>query len=158
MIVSPEELQKARQLLGQKLKHYREAIAAKTQQALADDAGIDRSWVINIEKGHDNYSIDELISLVVNCGVSFEDFLAGLERTTVAAEHRDYHKDLNTILNSGSGDLVNGIRVNLRAIAKEAIALKSAARAATRVSELDRHAKGNLAPNEKRKRSQKVAG
>lgn len=124
----------ARHMLGQKLKHYRETFANLTQQELADRAKIDRSWVINIEKGHSNYSIDEFISLVTNCGVSFESFLAGLEQTNIKPEHRDFHRDLNTILNSNDDDLVNGIRVNLRAISKEAVALKAASRAAKRTA------------------------
>lgn len=126
MQTSDEELKKARLLLGEKIKHYRRVVAQLSQDALAEKAGVDRSWLINMEKGHANYGIDTLITVVTNCGASFEDFLSGLERSEFPPAHRDLHRDLNTILTSGSRELMDAARVTLDSLAERATRLRRA--------------------------------
>lgn len=135
-----EDLKKARQILGEKIKRYREGFAVLTQDELARKSGVDRSWIINMEKGHENYTIDELVIVLLKCGVTFQEFLQGLDWTKAPVRHREYHDDLTLILSANSEEIETGIRVNLRAIAKEAVAYKETQKTK------DGHAKNRASP------------
>lgn len=119
-----EDLLKARQIIGEKIRRYRDDFASLTQDELGELSGTHRTWINNMEMGHENYTIDELVIVLLKCGVSFKDFLQGEDVNNLPTEIRNYHDDLKTILSANSEEIETGIRVNLRAIRKEAVAYK----------------------------------
>lgn len=111
-----------RRILGERLAAYRK-IAGLSVGQLARKAGTPRQYIYDIEAGKVNFSLDQYTKLLMGCGASFEELLAGTNTSTVSPAFRDLFEMLLTIVSSGNKDLIHGIRVNLDAISEKAVRL-----------------------------------
>ncbi|MDR0380136.1 MAG: helix-turn-helix domain-containing protein [Candidatus Accumulibacter sp.] len=69
--------------LGKRLKQCRHA-AGKSQETLAFDAHVDRTYISAIERGTANPSIETLANICHALGVSLAELLAPLEHVSLA--------------------------------------------------------------------------
>ena len=67
----PKELEALLRTLGAQVKESRRR-KGLTQQQLADLADVDRSYLISIEQGRRNVSMDIILCLARSCGVEVE--------------------------------------------------------------------------------------
>src|SRR5213593_958285 len=122
---------KAKAIIGQHFTRLREE-AGISQNKLADMArkaeltGANRSYIIDIEKGRANPTIETFANLLSLCGYDLEEFLTGLKSSNVPPGHHNFHRMLSVILNSGNDDLIHGLRVSLEALSEKAARLMKA--------------------------------
>lgn len=109
-----------RKLLGQQLKTLRESSGLSIKD-LAEKLKCSRAWIYDVEHGRKNFTIDEYERLLQGCNASVESAMKGLNTSDIPAKFHDLYWMLRTIVNSGSGKLVDGIRVNLEAISEKAM-------------------------------------
>lgn len=103
-----------RQLLGEKLKEYREHAGIRAVD-LAEGAQVGRQYVYLVEGGKANFTIDSYVEMLRYCGVSFQELLTALQHSDIPNAQQRYHRSLSEILNSGQQDLIDGIDVALHA-------------------------------------------
>lgn len=72
-----KQAERAKQRFGKRLRQLRLA-AGLSQEALADEAGLDRTYVSSCERGHRNISLENLCRLAVALGVKTEELLKGV--------------------------------------------------------------------------------
>lgn len=111
--------------MGAKLKRFREEHGMSVSE-LARVSKRDRTYIHDIEAGRGNPTLDIYAELLSHCGVDFEEFLAGFRSDAIPSDDQDFHRMLSIILNSGIGELRQGIHVNLEAISEKAVRLKRA--------------------------------
>ena len=121
---------KAKLIIGQQFARLREeaGISQNKLAAMARGAevtGANRSYIIDIEKGRANPTIETLANLLSLCGYDFEEFLTGMKASKVPPQHQNFHRMLSVILNSGNEDLIHGIRVNLEALSEKVMRLRT---------------------------------
>nr|WP_183592257.1 helix-turn-helix transcriptional regulator [Nocardioides soli] len=64
--------------MGQNLRAERHA-AGLTQERLALDAGLDRSFYVDVENGHHSLAVDRLFAIAEALGISADRLLAGID-------------------------------------------------------------------------------
>lgn len=74
----PSRAATRRRELGQKLRTQRHA-AGLTQEQLALDAGLDRSFYVDVENGHHSLVVDRLFAIADALDTTAELLLAGIE-------------------------------------------------------------------------------
>jgi transcriptional regulator with XRE-family HTH domain len=72
-----KQAERAKQRFGKRLRQLR-LDAGLSQEALADEAGLDRTYVSSCERGHRNISLENLCRLAVALGVKTEELLKGV--------------------------------------------------------------------------------
>lgn len=120
-------MQTARELLGKKVKEWREHTDLSISQ-LAVKMGTKRTFIYDIEAGRKNFTIDYWEKLLRACGIPPSTALAGF---TSADIPQDLYRLLKIIVDKGNDDLIHGIRINLDAIADKALRLHNRARSPT---------------------------
>lgn len=78
MTLSPERAARRRRDLGQQLRAQRHA-AGLTQERLALDAGLDRSFYVDVENGHHSLTVDRLFAIADALGTPAHRLLTGIE-------------------------------------------------------------------------------
>ena len=78
MTEDPERAARRRRELGHTLRAQRHA-AGLTQERLAQDAGLDRSFYVDVENGHHSLAVDRLFAIADALGVTADRLLAGIE-------------------------------------------------------------------------------
>jgi hypothetical protein len=117
------EIRGALVMMGQKLKDYR---GARRVVDVESATNIDKTTIYGIERGDINWTIDKVATLLAHYGTSLEDFLTGFKPSKAEADRQEFYRLLNIILDSGKTKQIDGIRVNLDAIADKCIALVEA--------------------------------
>ena len=72
-----KQAERAKQRFDKRLRQLR-LDAGLSQEALADEAGLDRTYVSSCERGHRNISLENLCRLAVALGVKTEELLKGV--------------------------------------------------------------------------------
>jgi len=115
-------VKKARELLGEQLRQWREAAGLSILQ-LAEKMGTKRTFIYDIEAGRKNFTVDYWEKLLRACGVPPEEGLRGFSTSDMPREFQDLFRMLAIIVTKGNDDLIHGIRVNLDAISDKALRL-----------------------------------
>jgi transcriptional regulator with XRE-family HTH domain len=100
----------ARQLLGKKLKFARENVARLNSTTLAEKAGTSRSWIDNVEKGVQNFQINEYEKAILACGLTFEDLF---KEPSGRTPHPDLFWMVKAIVDSGNERAIDALRYTL---------------------------------------------
>jgi transcriptional regulator with XRE-family HTH domain len=119
-----EEIQSLQKRWGKQLTEYRKAKGYSAEQ-LAERVGLDRTMVYKIEAGQVN-SLRTFAALLWECGLSFEDFLAGFRSSDIPEEHKKDFDKLKTILGSGFGMQAGVVRAALDSVYATVLELKKA--------------------------------
>lgn len=77
MSEDPERTANRRRELGQQLRVHRHA-AGLTQEQLAINAGLDRSFYVDVENGHHSLTVDRLFAIADALGISAHRLLADI--------------------------------------------------------------------------------
>jgi len=72
-----KQAERVKQRFGKRLRQLR-LDGGLSQEALADEAGLDRTYVSSCERGHRNISLENLCRLAVALGVKTEELLKGV--------------------------------------------------------------------------------
>ncbi len=64
-------------LFGQRVRDFRSRLAI-SQEELADRAGLDRTYVSSVERGHRNVSLENIVRLAMALGVDAGELMTGL--------------------------------------------------------------------------------
>jgi transcriptional regulator with XRE-family HTH domain len=73
----PDRAARRRHELGHQLRAQRQA-AGLTQEQLALDAGLDRSFYVDVENGHHSLTVDRLFAIADALGTQADQLLAGI--------------------------------------------------------------------------------
>jgi len=74
----PERAARRRRDLGHNLRAQRHEVGL-TQERLALDAGLDRSFYVDVENGHHSLAVDRLFAIADALGTTADRLLAGIE-------------------------------------------------------------------------------
>jgi len=120
MAVDPEKIAAARKWIGERVRYARGTYSQFLMQyELAEAAGVDRSWLINVEKGHENYTIETLIAIVLACGLTIEEFFLGPK--SAGEVDSQLAQNLDTVMRKGTPEMQVTIRTTLQTMADAAI-------------------------------------
>jgi len=111
-----------KQIMGARLRHYRES-AGLSILDVETRTKIRRSHLYRIEAGKANFSIDVFEKLLKACGVTLEEFLAGLRTSEIPSDVDDLYQMLDIIVGGKIPRQIEGIRVNLEAISEKVLRL-----------------------------------
>lgn len=78
MTKDPERAARRRRELGHRLRTQRHE-AGFTQERLALDAGLDRSFYVDVENGHHSLTVERLFAIADALAISADRLLAGID-------------------------------------------------------------------------------
>ena len=70
-----------RRRIGERLRELRLAAGVSSQEALADRAGVHRTYVGRLERGETGVTVEALVAVLAPLGVSLGEFFASFDET-----------------------------------------------------------------------------
>jgi transcriptional regulator with XRE-family HTH domain len=121
-----------RQILGQQVAQARKNAGMSVLDLVAK-SGTSRQSIYDIEAGKQNLTADQFQKLMNACGVSPENWLAGIDDVPgpdIPREHHNLFRLLGIIVRAQNLDLIHGVQVSLDALSDKALRLSRKSRAA----------------------------
>jgi len=118
---------KARQLLGERVRQCREAaglsIAQLAEKMSTPGKPAHRTFIYDIEAGRENFTVDYWEKLLRACGVSPGHALAGVTSSDIPPEYQDLFRMLQIITTKAPSELIDALRIVFDAITDKALRL-----------------------------------
>jgi transcriptional regulator with XRE-family HTH domain len=86
--MSPRKQQPLRHAIGARLRELRQAAGISSQEALAHQAGVHRTYVGRVERGESGITVDTLATILAAMSVSLSEFFATFDHLISARTPR----------------------------------------------------------------------
>jgi transcriptional regulator with XRE-family HTH domain len=118
-----KEQEQVRKLLAAKLRAFREGAGVGVEE-LAKAVKRGRQYIWLVEEGKANFTINNYIHMLDECGVSFADAVSAYRSSDIPEAHQDFYALLAKILKSENPKLLDGLRETLQAFAEKSARLQ----------------------------------